>query len=256
MTQEKMKNAERYAEYIIPKSFEMIVRIDGHKFSKFTKNLNKPFDAVFSYAMEETAKDLLDEYNVRTIYQQSDEITLYFPSMFEEQPKFVHIFGGRTQKIASLIAAFTTIRFNVHFKQKAESLVEQNVVYFNKRCKAYFDARVFGVETKENVIGIFKNRMIDCQRNAKQQFTYTYCSHKELFKKNTDEQVEYCKEKTGKDYNKIHNRYKYGIFVKKELYTKKVDGKDIQRSRIVSFDGKSLKEMNFDIITSKYKGLL
>jgi len=66
------------------------------------------------------------------------------------------------------------------------------------------------------------------------------------------EQVQLCLEKTGKDWNSIEDRYKYGIFVKKELYMKEVKNSDknnklnkhlmdmsgsqtVQRSRVISY---------------------
>lgn len=81
-------------------------------------------------------------------------------------------------------------------------------------------------------------------------------AHKELQNKNGEEQVEYCKNKTGKDWNEIEDRYKYGTIIKKEIYTKEVDNDvSVQRSRIVEFSQplSTYSEENVSLIISQYK---
>ena len=259
--QDLMKRKEKESEYIIPKDKHIIVRIDGHKFSKFTKGLNKPFDEVFSRAMQLTTKDLVDRFQAYTGYTQSDEITLFIPSLYllEDLEQFTHIFGGRTQKIASLIASFTTIRFNYWFKKIAIEMsalyndIDLNV-YSPKFDKAYFDARAFGVEDERMVFNSFLFRTKDCLRNSKQQFARTYCSHKELLGKKAEEQIEYCKETTGYDWNTLPDYLKYGVFVKRALYEKETESNVVQRSKFV-FEIKkiiSFSEENLRFIMSKY----
>ena len=66
-------------------------------------------------------------------------------------------------------------------------------------------------------------RYRDCIKNSKSMFAQSYCSHKQLFKKTALEQIQFCKEETGEDWNDIEDPYKYGIFIKKENYEKEVD---------------------------------
>lgn len=254
---ERMKQYEKQYEKVIPTSDEIIVRIDGHKFSKFTKGFNKPFDEIFQLAMVETTKDLVERFQAYTGYTQSDEISLYIPKL--DIKDFVHIFGGRTQKIASLIAAYCTLRFNYHFETIANDFYEKYIdvdieKYKKKFNTGYFDARVFGVPNKEEVLNAFMFRARDCERNSKQQFARSYCSHQELMNKNTDEQIEYCKQRTGMDWNVIPDNFKYGIFIKKLLYSKKVNGINIERTKIIALvkDLTDFNDENLKFVTSKY----
>ena len=82
-----------------------------------------------------------------------------------------------------------------------------------------FDCKCWDVKTYEDVFAWFKFRQNDCIRNSKQQFAQAYCSHKDLLNKNSDEQVIYCKLKTGKDWNTLSGQYKYGRLVYHTLYT-------------------------------------
>jgi len=229
---DRLKNYEKEFERKIDKDNFIIIRIDGHGFSKFTKNFKKPFDENFSNAMEKTTIDLCKEFNAITGYTQSDEITLILNKQSEN-----HIYSGRIQKIVSLIASFTSIRFNY---------------YLNNKTLAWFDARVFGIKDESEVFNSILWRYRDCIRNSKSAFAGTYCNHKNLMNKNSDERIEFCLIKTDKDWNLINNKYKYGIFIKKEEYLNK---DCIKRTRFKSFIIKELSflEENVKLIISKYK---
>ena len=249
---DRMKRYEKEYENVISNNKHLIIRIDGHKFSKFTKGLKKPFDEIFTKAMVKTTMDLVERFGAYTGYTQSDEITLYIPTLIDENPTFTHIFGGRTQKIASLVSSFATMRFNKNFKKIAKFNIDINV-YKNKFCNAYFDARVYGV-TKEEVFNSFLFRFRDCLRNSKQQFARTFCGHKELLNKTADEQIEYCKQKTGMDWNKLEPVYKYGAIIKRKLYKKKIENGEVLRTKldIIVKEIYCFNEENLKLITDKY----
>ena len=204
-----------------------------------------------------TTKDLHERFNCYSSYTQSDEIALFIPS-----PKLVqetnltkavqnHIFSGRTHKITSLCASYATMSFNKHlneefmkermeiadrwedaFRMTDEERADRRTLerFNNKLENAYFDARCFGVESLEEVYNVFLFRGRDCIKNSKSVFSQSYCSHKELLNKNGEEQIAYCLEKTGKDWNLIEDKYKYGTLIKKELYEKPVDYRDLEYS--------------------------
>lgn len=268
----RLKGYEKDYESKVEPEKHIIVRIDGHKFSKYTKGFEKPFDSILSKAMELTTIDLVDEFKAVTGYTQSDEITLVIPSLKDVtvdnrkkkthkvhkriRDDWEHTHGGRVQKMVSLISAFTTMRFNLHLAKEIETqtMAEQEhwsnafrpsreedefrkrmSTYYSKVGNAWFDARIYGVEEEDEVFNSVMWRVRDAEKNSRSMFAQTYCSHKELQKKTGIEQVEYCKDKTGKDWNEVEDRYKYGILVKKETYMK--DGQDgpVQRTRLVSF---------------------
>lgn len=254
---DRIKDYEQSYEEIIPRTEHLIVRIDGHHFSSFTKGFKKPFDKAITNAMIATTKDLHERFNCYSSYTQSDEITLFVPS-----PKFVqeknlikavqnHIFSGRTNKISSLCASYATMCFNKYlneeFKKERMEITERWEDSFrmteeerddrrtlrrfdNKLENAYFDARCFGVESLEEVYNVFLFRGRDCIKNSKSVFSQAYVPHKELQNKNGEEQIKCCLEKTGHDWNSLEDKYKFGTLIKKELYDKPVEFRDLDYS--------------------------
>ncbi len=85
-----MKKYEKASTLSLDSTKPVIVRIDGHHFSSFTKGWKKPFDERISNSMIKTTEDLLQMYSAATGYTQryqiidvdknSDEITLIFPA--------------------------------------------------------------------------------------------------------------------------------------------------------------------------------
>ena len=219
--------------------------------------------------MIETTKDLHDRFNSYSSYTQSDEITLYLPVLKDKRTNenLEHQFNGRTQKLVSLASAYATVCFNKHLRilvKKYETTLE--LKYPNKNAfeylskivdkldLAYFDARVFGVPDKAEVFNSFMFRSRDNEKNSKSQFAQAHCNHKELLHKNGAEQIQYTLEKTGKDWNTIEDKYKYGTLVKKELYIKETESGNVQRSRTKRIYQKftEFSEENVKLICSQY----
>ncbi len=242
---DRITNYTTGVNYIVPKEEHLIVRIDGHHFSSFTKGFDKPFDTALSNAMISTTRDLHNRFNAYSSFTQSDEIALFIPALNDKKGNFLeHQFGGRSDKINSLVAAFATKCFNKHlsaeyeeelykhrenfedsFRLTAEEQESQKHLarFQGKLGEAYFDCRCFGVPSIEEAFNVFMWRSRDCIKNSKSMMAQAYVSHKELQNKNGEEQIEYCLEKTGMDWNLIEDRFKYGILVKKELYEKQID---------------------------------
>ena len=104
----RLKGYEADYESSVEPEKHIVVRIDGHKFSKFTKGFKKPFDFILSESMRLTTQDLLEEFNAVTGYTQSDEITLIIPSLMTtdkhkgaNKPGWTHGYSGRIQKMSS-----------------------------------------------------------------------------------------------------------------------------------------------------------
>jgi tRNA(His) 5'-end guanylyltransferase len=328
----RLKGYERDFETRIDAKSFIICRIDGHKFSKYTKGMMKPFDAILSNTMVKTSEALIEKFGAVTTYTQSDEITMIFAPQYKEKLKPLEsfldiqvpygicevetipeyrifdrednyigtvstdfdedeegycittyyisgvdgevidscvdqgrnpqtrvktaamfakylikeveiineqIFGGRIQKMASLIASFTTMKFNKYFNDGINDLVGYSEytttderkyldLMLSKVGKAWFDARLYGVPSKEEAYNSVLWRIRDAEKNSRSMFAQTYCSHKSLLKKNGLEQVEFCKETTGKDWNDVEDGYKYGFLTKRETYEKVVNLDDIQ----------------------------
>lgn len=247
----RLKGYEREFETTIDPNMHLVIRIDGHKFSKYTKGFKKPYDPILSKAMELTTMDLLEKFNAYTGYTQSDEITLIIPSLKDktvdnrEKPyhkldhkirkDWEHFFGGRVQKTVSLVSAYTTMRFNIHMANLLKDAMEEfdytcsledltkeekywALITSEKLGNAWFDCRVYGVKDSAEAFNSVMWRIRDAEKNSRSMFAQTYCSHKELQRLTGEEQVKYCLEKTGKDWGEVEDRYKYGILVKREQY--------------------------------------
>lgn len=145
----RMKSYESDSE--IPNDQFLLIRIDGNKFSTFTKNLGaeKPYDDRVARAMKAASDRVCDYFNGLFYYTQSDETTIVVPPT-----KFTRSFNSRIQKTASIAASLFTFWFNNEIEQHNPD-----------GCIALFDARVFGIATQNDVVNNILWRIQDAQRN-------------------------------------------------------------------------------------------
>jgi len=285
---ERLKEYEFSYEKVVDSEKHIVIRIDGHKFSKYTIGFKKPFDDILSCAMIETSKALLKEFKASIVYTQSDEITLIVPSYQDQtednrktksdkkrnkvskriSKKYDHNLGGRVQKLCSLTASFTTMVFNRTLRQlvlKAEEEMYQTdyekskEMYFEtlkeKFDMAWFDSRVFAVCEKEELFNALLWRVRDAEKNSKSMAAYTYLPHKDLLGLTGEQRVEMLKERKGIDWNKYPDKFKYGIFMKKRLYEKEIEGDEQTcfRTTIEDFSEKmTFSQKNVEMVYKKY----
>lgn len=109
---DRMKYYENQFETQINKKDPHVIRLDGHSFSKFTSSLQQPWDLRFLTAMSLTTADLVLKFQATTGYTQSDEITLTFFSLPNNESGEYPIlpFSGRIQKLTSLCAGYASAR--------------------------------------------------------------------------------------------------------------------------------------------------
>ena len=79
----------------------IVARLDGKSFSKYTKRMDRPFDAEMSYTMTEVTKYLVEKTHANIGYTQSDEITLCW---YNEDPKSQSMFDRKIHKLVGLIS--------------------------------------------------------------------------------------------------------------------------------------------------------
>lgn len=246
---DRIKKLENDSETILPREQPFIVRLDGHKFSKFTKKMLKPYDTIFASSMLRTASDLLQEFNARTVFTESDEITMVFPAISPDAIGSTHVYNGRVQKIYSLTAGFASTRFNFHY-QSLTGLFSGNV---------YFDSRAFSVSNDtEAMEAILWRQRDDTFRNGVSAIAQSVFSNRELFGKKLGEVMQMLREE-----NIMINDYNphlyFGTFFKKKLV--EVEGVDptvnktckVIRGRVYS-DNVRLVDMEdaVDFVMRKY----
>lgn len=142
----------------------IMVRLDGRGFSKFTKDMEKPFDANFAECMKSAAVECLKECNALVAYTGSDEITLIIPP-------FSNYFGGRKSKIETILASTATAAFIVRLAE----LMPKKVLGLPK-----FDARAWQYPNEELCIDSLLWRESDCTRNSLSMVCQKYFTQKQL----------------------------------------------------------------------------
>lgn len=199
---ERMKGYENISKNYLMRRTPVVLRIDGKSFSKYTKNLVKPFDEVLSNSMANTTKFLCENIQGAIFgYTQSDEISILLQDWKNLNTDCW--FGYNTQKMCSVSASMTTAFFNRDF------------VHTEQDAMAFFDARAFNIPEKE-VINYFIWRGSDCSRNSVSMLAQHYFSHNQLHGKNVSQMQDMLMAEHNVNWNDLETRYKRGICVYKE----------------------------------------
>ncbi|MBF0420047.1 MAG: tRNA(His) guanylyltransferase Thg1 family protein [Magnetococcales bacterium] len=110
---DRMKLYEEISS-VLPKLFPLLpahARLDGKNFSKFTRGLAKPYDVRLSQLMVTVTTKLVEHFNARIGYTQSDEISLlWYSDKIESQ--IPH--DGRRDKLNTDLATYCCNTFNRH----------------------------------------------------------------------------------------------------------------------------------------------
>lgn len=150
--EEKMKELEYFSQFTIPEGMWTVVRLDGNKFSKFTKRMNykKPFDIKFQDLMVETAKYVMENTGGIFTETHSDEISILYSKPWD-------YFNRRAEKITSIASGMASSKFT----QLSGELVQ-------------FDGRIWMAAEDDKVLSYYKWRQDDANRNA----IHGYCFYK------------------------------------------------------------------------------
>lgn len=201
-----------------------VVRIDGKCFSEFTKGLQKPFDINFIHLMIETTIYLAKETNARIGYTQSDEINLI---LYEENYLSELPFGGKKQKLISVLASSATAFFNANRGKYLSHHREDEL--------ALFDCRAFQVPNKTEAANAILWRERDAFRNSVHTAARYYFSHKELLNKSSVQLQELLYEREKINFNDYPSCFKRGTFIqKRQLSGEKKTFQPIQMPSFIS----------------------
>jgi len=142
----QMRAIETEHDRHVPPGIYMIVRMDGHGFTRLTKETHKfevPFDERFRDYMVETTAHLMNcGFRVVYGYTQSDEISLLF---HPDEGSY----GRNIRKYTSILAGEASSKFSLLLGDQA-----------------VFDARVCEWSTIELLVDYFRWRAEDAHRNA------------------------------------------------------------------------------------------
>lgn len=218
----RMKSYEAQTDQRLLPRLPIIVRLDGRSFSKFTKDMKRPFDKDFNQAMVETTKYLVEETHAKIGYTQSDEISLV---LYTDNVKTgATIFEGRILKIASNFAAMASVKFFTEMMKR----FPQKVLGDNAKLPT-FDARVFVVPDKMEAYNCILWRTNDATKNSVSMLAQSEFSHKELQNLSCDE-MQY-KLITEKDinWNDCPDEQKQGVYVRKEKVEVKLEKEKLDK---------------------------
>lgn len=213
----RMKHYEACYSTMIPPRTYTIVRVDGRGFSKFTKNMNKPFDDQFSESMNFAAIEMCEKFNPAFAYTQSDEITLVFTDFGENQEA---IFKGKVQKICSLTAARATASFNKKMLMidainlyNPIGLIDE-IISGESIYDVEFDSRVYVIPAIKEVANCLVWRQQDATRNSLSMAFDVVVGKSKSFGKGGSEKQDMMFEK-GVNWNDYATKYKRGVVIKK-----------------------------------------
>lgn len=146
-----MKECEIFSGLKVPCGSKIVIRIDGRKFSKLSRDLKfkKPYDEQFRDVMVKTGEDFFKEFSPLFIYTFSDEINI----LLSEIP-----FGGRIEKLDSVFASFITGSFTKNMSKSVKGPIS-------------FDSRVIPL-SPEGTIDYFKERQDEAWRNCINGYAY------------------------------------------------------------------------------------
>lgn len=209
------------------------MRLDGRSFSKFTKKLvsngiiKKPRDEVFEHVMIRATMDTVEEFNFLLGFHQSDEISLFLKPV-EEDSVSQPLFGGKIQKLLSVVPSFYTARFCYHFHD-----------VYGKVPQVSFDARICVFDNSGEATNMLVWRFMDGWRNQVQDRAHFKYGHKRLMGVSTAEKHEMIgsPELSG------------GNFVKRQTYELETESGPVTRSRIIWLCGLNdpdFANMSFD----------
>ncbi|MEK6833840.1 MAG: tRNA(His) guanylyltransferase Thg1 family protein [Nanoarchaeota archaeon] len=225
---EGMESDRRFLPYL-----PICARLDGKCFSSYTKGLKRPYDKRFSETMIEVTKLLVQETNACIGYTESDEISICW---YSDSYKSEIWFGGRIQKMNSILASMTTS----YFTSFASGSIPEKRGRF-----PLFDCRVWQLPTLVEATNVFLWRELDATKNAISMAARCYYSHKELNKKSGNEMQEMLFKK-GINFNDYPSFFKRGTFVQRQTKIRK-----FTQSELISLPEKHEARKNPDLMVER-----
>lgn len=220
---DRMKgNYEDRTRYALPRRTYTIIRLDGKAFHTYTRDLKKPFDLDLFKDIDAAIIGMLPEIQGAVFaYTQSDEISILLTDF--AQPTTSAWFDGLLQKMCSVSASIMTARFNLlrQGRYLYENMHNGCAPHF-ELCfgpsLAYFDARVFTIPDRTEVMNYFIWRNQDCSRNSVSMVAQANFSHKELQGKSTKDMHDMMHDKGVNWATDFSDGEKNGRLIVKEEY--------------------------------------
>jgi tRNA(His) guanylyltransferase len=200
----------------------LVARLDGKAFHTFCKGLQRPFDERLSRLMVRVMSALVDRFNAKIGYTQSDEITLVWFSDSTSSTEYV--FDGRFQKLNSLLAAYATAVFNrdlqTFLPEKGGEL-------------PIFDCRSFVVPNLLEAYHAVLWRQQDCTKNAISMAAQSMFSHRSLQGQNGSQMQERMWSEKGVNFNDYPAAFRRGTFARRVKVLKPLPPETIEKLKAI-----------------------
>jgi tRNA(His) 5'-end guanylyltransferase len=220
-------NYENRTRISLPRRSYTVIRIDGKAFHTYTKGLRRPFDRRLIEDMNATAAYLCKNImGAKLAYVQSDEISIVLTDFDDISTQAW--FDNNLQKMCSVAASMATSEFNR--LRLMGGLFPMSVYDIKQFRMAEFDARVFQIPQKVEVINYLIWRMNDAVRNSIASVAQSLYSPKELNGKNGNQQQEMIFQK-GINWNDYDFREKRGGVITKVMEDISNGEETFQRSK-------------------------
>lgn len=205
---DRMKGYERIeTERRLDPALPIYARIDGRGFSRFTRDMRRPFDERFSEVMVATTRHLVSHTNARIGYTQSDEISLVW-ALDEDAPGQA-FFDAKVQKLASILGGLATACFNTTL------VLHQDREFAARHAKMpHFDARVFNLPDRSEAVNALIWRELDARRNAVSMAAHAHFAHGDLQGVSRDGMLEMLAG-TGVDFADYPSAFRVGTYLRR-----------------------------------------
>lgn len=215
---DRMKAYEGATEAHLDVHCPIYARIDGRSFSRFTRGMDRPFDGSMSSAMIGTTVGLVAKTHARIGYTQSDEISLVF---LADNPESDVMFGGRAQKIVSVLAGLATALF-------MERVMTDAAFERYRERLPHFDCRVCQLPSRAEAGNMFLWRWKDARKNAISMSAQAAFSHKQLHGKHGGEMLIMLRER-GIEFDDYPEFFKNGTFVRRRTVMRDLTVEEMAR---------------------------
>ena len=215
---DRMKAYEAAWEARLDASLPIYARIDGRSFSRFTAGMRRPFDPAMSATMIATAGGLVERTHARIAYTQSDEVGLLF---VPERPDSDILFGGRLQKLASILASLTTALFTARLMSECELAPYRNRL-------PHFDCRVCQLPSQTEAANMLVWRYKDARKNAIAMAAQSLFSAKALFGRDGGAMLAMLGGR-GVDFDAYPDCFRHGTFVRRRTVARELSAAELAR---------------------------
>ena len=216
---DRQKEYERSSGTTLMPGTPLLMRLDGRAFHTFTKGLTRPFDERLTALMQETTKILVRDLCPSIAYTQSDEISLVFPytlqhghdrRKYPSAPESIYgvemPFGGRVQKLCSIVASIASVTFNKLLPEYLPGKVD---------ALPMFDARIWTVPNLGLAHEYFLWRESDATRNSVSMAAHHHFPSAKLHGVNVKGKLDMLKAQ-GVNWNTYPASFKRGSYVRRE----------------------------------------